>query len=186
MEIHPFYNLVGSFPLPWTCLFIVIVVVLFGGTQHSPVNDHSAESCNFGSLTGKDEFTPFYFAILTYSWAQTGKGQNVYIPPLKFLHLSALSDRLEAHGQSEGHLLSSRICLFTMKNPTLSCHLSHMMILFVTCKERMCFLMGWPKAALSQSLPLILKTSPVQYLIFLFLLLPVSTLFWRTFTSSQT
>ena len=116
MEIHPFYNLVGSFPLPWTCIFIVVVVVvvfLFGGTQHSPVNDHSAESCNFGSLTGKDEFTPFYFAILTYSWAQTGKGQNVYIPPLKFLHLSALSDRLEAHGQSQGHLLSSRMSVFS-------------------------------------------------------------------------
>jgi len=115
MEIHPFYNLVGSFPLPWTCLFIVVVVVvfLFGGTQHSPVNDHSAESCNFGSLTGKDELKPFYFAILTYSWAQTGKGQNVYIPPLKFLHLSALSDRLEAHGQSEGHLLSSRMSVFS-------------------------------------------------------------------------
>jgi len=117
MEIHPFYNLVGSFPLPRTCLFVVVVVVvvvvLFGGTQHSPVNDHSAESCNFGSLTGKDELKPFYFAILTYSWAQTGKGQNVYIPPLKFLHLSALSDRLEAHGQSEGHLLSSRMSVFS-------------------------------------------------------------------------
>ena len=92
MEIHPLYSLVGSFPLPWTCLFIFyyyffFFIIIFGGTHHSPVNGHSAESGNFGSVTGKDEFTPFYFAVLTYSWAQTVKGQNAYIPPLNFLHL---------------------------------------------------------------------------------------------------
>ena len=71
-------------------LFFIITfffIIIFGGTHHSPVNGHSAESCNFGSLTGKDEFTPFYFAVLTYSWAQTVKGQNAYIPPPNFLHL---------------------------------------------------------------------------------------------------
>ena len=44
-----------------------------GGTQYSPVNGNLATSCNFGAITGKDEFTPFYFAIFTSSQAQTSK-----------------------------------------------------------------------------------------------------------------
>ena len=36
----------------------------FGGIQHSPVDSCSAASCNFGVLTGEDECTSFYSAIL--------------------------------------------------------------------------------------------------------------------------
>ena len=36
----------------------------FGGIQHSPVDGYSAPSCNFGVLTGGDELTSFYSAIL--------------------------------------------------------------------------------------------------------------------------
>ena len=39
-------------------------VSFFGGIQHSPVNGFSAASCNFGVLTGENEWTPFYSAIL--------------------------------------------------------------------------------------------------------------------------
>ena len=39
-------------------------VSFFGGIQHSPVDGCSAVSCNFGVLTGEDECTPFYSAIL--------------------------------------------------------------------------------------------------------------------------
>ena len=36
----------------------------FGGIQHSPVDGCSAATCNFGVLTGEDEHTSFYSAIL--------------------------------------------------------------------------------------------------------------------------
>ena len=40
-------------------------VSLFGGTQHSPVDSCSAAvSCNFGVLTGEDEYMSFYSMIL--------------------------------------------------------------------------------------------------------------------------
>ena len=39
-------------------------VSFFGGIQHSPVDDCSVASCNFGVLTGEDEHMSFYFAIL--------------------------------------------------------------------------------------------------------------------------
>ena len=39
-------------------------VSLFGGIQHSPIDSCSAVSCNFDILTGEDEHTSFYFAIL--------------------------------------------------------------------------------------------------------------------------
>ena len=39
-------------------------VSFFGGIQHSPVDGCSAASCNFGILTGEDECSPFYSAIL--------------------------------------------------------------------------------------------------------------------------
>ena len=86
-----------------------VLFFFFGGTQHSPFNGHSTTRCNFGAITGKDEFTPFYFAIFTSSQEQTRKGGNAYIPLLHFLHLSALSNRLESHWQSQGHLFSSRM-----------------------------------------------------------------------------
>ena len=41
-------------------------VSAFGGIQHSPVNGCSAVSCNFGVLTGADECTLFYSAILLF------------------------------------------------------------------------------------------------------------------------
>ena len=36
----------------------------FGGIQHSPVDGCSVVSCKFGVLTGEDELTSFYTAIL--------------------------------------------------------------------------------------------------------------------------
>ena len=39
-------------------------VSFFGGTQHSPIDGFSVVSCNFGVLTGEDECTSFYSAIL--------------------------------------------------------------------------------------------------------------------------
>ena len=36
----------------------------FGGCQCPPVNGCSTASCNFGALTGGDEYTSFYSAIL--------------------------------------------------------------------------------------------------------------------------
>ena len=38
--------------------------ISFWWTQHSPVDGCSAVSCNFGVLTGEDEHTSFYSAIL--------------------------------------------------------------------------------------------------------------------------
>ena len=39
-------------------------VSFFGGIEHSPVDSCSAVSCTFGVLTGEDECTSFYSAIL--------------------------------------------------------------------------------------------------------------------------
>ena len=39
-------------------------VSFFGGIQHFPVDGYSAVSCNFAVLTGEDEGTSFYSAIL--------------------------------------------------------------------------------------------------------------------------
>ena len=38
--------------------------IFYGGIQHSPVNGCSAVSCDFGVITGEDEHTSFYSAIL--------------------------------------------------------------------------------------------------------------------------
>ena len=46
-----------SFALGWGLSFL-------GRIQHSPVNGCSAASCDFGVLTGEDEHTSFYSAIL--------------------------------------------------------------------------------------------------------------------------
>ena len=55
-------------------------VSFFGYIQHSPVDDCSAASCNFGVLTGEDECMSFYATILGQlgklsSGHRTGKGQ---------------------------------------------------------------------------------------------------------------
>ena len=42
-------------------------VYFFGGIQHSPVNDWSAVSCNFGVLIGEEEHTTFYISIVVIS-----------------------------------------------------------------------------------------------------------------------
>ena len=42
-------------------------ISLFGGTQHSPLDGYSAESCNFGVLSGEDECTSFYSTISKWS-----------------------------------------------------------------------------------------------------------------------
>ena len=38
-------------------------VSFFGGIQHFPVDGCSAESCNFGVLSGEDELRSLYFTI---------------------------------------------------------------------------------------------------------------------------
>ena len=70
MQIQPSYSLVGIFLWKWTCGVVVVVLV---GPNIFSVIGHSSTSCNFGSLTGKDEFTSFYFAIFSSSHAQTNK-----------------------------------------------------------------------------------------------------------------
>ena len=54
--------LLGLLLCPW--MWVLFVCLFFGGIQHSPVNDCSAVSCNFGVLTGEDEHTSFYSVIL--------------------------------------------------------------------------------------------------------------------------
>ena len=55
-------------PLPPSCLGFSFAlghgVSFFGGIHNSFVNGCSAASCNFEVLTGEDEHTPFYSAIL--------------------------------------------------------------------------------------------------------------------------
>ena len=48
----------------WGFSFALDMGYLFGGIQHSPVDDCSVASCSFGVLTGEDECMSFYFAIL--------------------------------------------------------------------------------------------------------------------------
>ena len=43
-----------------------IFFFFFGRFQHSPIDGCSAASCNFGVLTGVDEYTSFYSAILIF------------------------------------------------------------------------------------------------------------------------
>ena len=50
--------LLGCLLCPWTSN------IFFGGIQHSPVNDCSAVSWNFGVLSGENEHISFYSAIL--------------------------------------------------------------------------------------------------------------------------
>ena len=63
MQIHSSYGLALTCPLPWTQFFVCVLICLFalfcffGGIQHFPVNGYSVTSYNFGTLTGKDEFT---------------------------------------------------------------------------------------------------------------------------------
>ena len=47
----------GLLLCPWTW------GIFFAGIQHSPVDDCSAVSCNFGVLAGENEHTFFYFTI---------------------------------------------------------------------------------------------------------------------------
>ena len=41
--------------------------VYFGGFQHSPVDDYSTASCDFGVFTGEDEHTSFYSAKCSFT-----------------------------------------------------------------------------------------------------------------------
>ena len=64
--ISPPYHLAGAshLPLDIACLFFVC------GIQHFPVNGCSAVNCSFGVLTGEDERTSFYSAILCHKHRQ--------------------------------------------------------------------------------------------------------------------
>ena len=50
--------LLGLLLCPW-----MWDIFFFGEIQHSPVHDCSAESCNFGVLSGEYELRSFYFTI---------------------------------------------------------------------------------------------------------------------------
>ena len=56
-RFHPSYHLAGASPLP------LVVGSFFGGIQHSPVDNYSAMSCNFGILAGEDEGMSFYSVV---------------------------------------------------------------------------------------------------------------------------
>ena len=59
MQLRPSYSLAGASPLP-----LDMGYVFFGGIKHSPVDDCSAASCNFGVLAKEDEHVSFQSAIL--------------------------------------------------------------------------------------------------------------------------
>ena len=114
MEIQPFYSLVGSFPLPWTCLFIFyyyFFLFLVGPTillsmviqQKAAILDLSQEKMNSHPST------------LPSSLIHGHKPSKGKMPTshLWTFFTFALSDRLEAHGQSQGHPLSSRMSVFS-------------------------------------------------------------------------
>ena len=58
--ISPFLPFWGGFSFALGCR-----VSFFGGIQHSPADDCSAASCNFGVHEGEDEHTSFYSSILS-------------------------------------------------------------------------------------------------------------------------
>ena len=53
--------LLGLLLCPW------MLGIFYGGIQHSPVGGCSAVSCSFGVLSGEDECTSFYPAILHWT-----------------------------------------------------------------------------------------------------------------------
>ena len=59
---HLWRVVLGPLLCPWMWVFFVF----FGGIQHFPVNG-SAAGCSFGVLSGEDECTSFYSAILCVS-----------------------------------------------------------------------------------------------------------------------
>ena len=72
MQFCPSYHLAGASPLP-----LDVGVPLFGGLQHSPIDDCSAASCNFGVPTGEDKCTSFYSAILAQITKIDQKGVGI-------------------------------------------------------------------------------------------------------------
>ena len=57
--------------LPSCCIFFFVFghgVSFFDGLQRPPADDCLAVSCTFGALTGGDELTSFYSAILNQNW----------------------------------------------------------------------------------------------------------------------
>ena len=60
-DFSPSTILLGLLLCPWT--WGIFFFFFFGGIQHSPVNDCSAVSCNFGVLTEEDEWISFYSVI---------------------------------------------------------------------------------------------------------------------------
>ena len=63
MQFRCFYHPVGAYPLHLGMRHLFFFF-FFSGVQHSCADICSAESCNFGVLTGEDEHTSFYSAIL--------------------------------------------------------------------------------------------------------------------------
>ena len=68
-------------------------VSLFGGIQHPPVKGCSAASCNFGVLTGEDEQTSFYSAILCQMQSQKQQNDLCSFPrqPIQYYNNPSLS-----------------------------------------------------------------------------------------------
>ena len=61
-------------------------VSFFGGIQHSPVDGCSAASYNFGVLTGEDEHTSFYSAILGFFLDGSGLLNSLYSTDLLLMN----------------------------------------------------------------------------------------------------
>ena len=47
-----------------SALSLDVGYLFLGGFQHPPVDGFSAASCDFGVLTGEDEYTSLYSAVL--------------------------------------------------------------------------------------------------------------------------
>ena len=62
MQLLPSYHLVAASPLP-----LDIGCIFFGGFRHSPIDDCSTASCDFGVFTGEDEHTSFYSAKCSFT-----------------------------------------------------------------------------------------------------------------------
>ena len=83
-DFAPPIILLGLLLCPW------MWGMIFCGIQHSPVHGCSVVSCSFGVLTGEDEHTSFYSAILKRNLSIIWIYQNVLAFPTLPFHYTVL------------------------------------------------------------------------------------------------
>ena len=83
-DFAPPIILLGLLLCPW------MWGIIFCGIQHSPVHGCSVVSCSFGVLTGEDEHTSFYSAILKRNLSIIWIYQNVLAFPTLPFHYTVL------------------------------------------------------------------------------------------------